>query len=145
MSSADQPYPTLYRAGARSKQQAASIRRFTDLICWQKGHELVLRVYSETGSFPSDEKFAPTSQMRRAAVSITSNVAEGFSRHSLADKKHFYTMAQGSLTELQNQLLIARDLQYLKRKNFSELAQLAVLDHKLLTGLIKSTDGTHAS
>ena len=124
---------------ARSKKQEASVKSFTDLICWQKGHKLVLKTYVLTKKFPSDERFGLTNQMRRAAVSITSNIAEGFSRHSYADKKHFYSMSQGSLTELENQLLIARDIGYLHDEDFRMIAEMAIEVHKLITGLIKST------
>ena len=77
--------------------------------------------------------------MRRCVVSITSNVAEGFSRRTTKDKIQFYTMAQGSLTELQNQLLIARDLNYLDKEIFLKIAELTVRVSKLINGLIKSS------
>lgn len=117
----------------------SSIKSFTDLNTWQEGHKLVLDVYKITKDFPQNEQFGLTSQMRRAAVSVTSNIAEGFSRDSYADKKHFYIMAHGSLTELQNQLLIARDIKLMGAEVFQKVAQMAVTVHKLLTGLIKST------
>lgn len=117
----------------------SSIKTFTDLTTWQEGHKLVLMIYEITAKFPSSEQFGLVSQMRRAAVSITSNIAEGFSRDSYADKKHFYIMSHGSLTELQNQLLIARDVKYMLEAVFKKLADQAVVVHKLLTGLIKST------
>jgi four helix bundle protein len=76
--------------------------------------------------------------MRRCAVSITSNIAEGFSRQSKKEKVQFYSMARGSLTELQNQLLIAKDIGYLEKSEFDLLAQQTILVHKLLNGLIRS-------
>lgn len=121
--------------------QESSIKKFTDLSTWQEGHKLVLMTYRITKSFPADEQFGLRSQMQRAAVSITSNIAEGFSRESYADKKHFYVMAHGSLTELQNQSLVARDVDYISKAQFNEFAKQAVVAHKLLTGLIKSTKG----
>lgn len=112
--------------------------KFTDLEVWRNGHELVVSIYKITETWPKSEQFGLTSQIRRAAVSITSNIAEGFSRATRTDKKHFYTMAHGSLTEVQNQLLIARDIEYLKVAEFDKLAGKSVIIHKQLTGLIKS-------
>jgi four helix bundle protein len=119
--------------------QESRIKSFTDLNAWQEAHKLVLSVYRLVKSFPADEQFGLKSQMQRAAVSITSNIAEGFSRDSYADKKHFYVMAHGSLTEVQNQLLIARDVSYLSSDDFSKHATQAITVHKLLSGLIKAT------
>ena len=119
---------------------------FTNLDAWRKSHEVVLEVYKITKKFPKDEQFGLISQMRRAAVSITSNIAEGFSRSTYQDKAHFYIMAHGSLTELQNQLLIARDVNYLEKEKFNQIAEYSTISHKLITGLIKSTKGKiHAS
>lgn len=122
----------------------ASIKKFTDLTTWQEGHKLVILTYGLVKSFPTEEQFGLKSQMQRAAVSITSNIAEGFSRESYADKKHFYVMAHGSLTELQNQSLVARDVGYIDDGRFTKFANQAVVVHKLLTGLIKSTKGKTA-
>lgn len=115
------------------------INTFKDLYAWQRGHELVLAVYRISNDFPATENFGLTNQMRRAAVSITSNLAEGFSRRSSKDKVHFYSMALGSLTELQNQLLIAQGVGYLTDDVVNELEPVAVITHKLTNGLIKST------
>ncbi len=114
------------------------IKSFTDLVAWQEGHKLVLYIYRITNSFPSKETFGLTAQMRRCVVSITSNVAEGFSRRTAKDKIQFYTMAQGSLTELQNQLLIARDVGYIENEEFQKLAAQTIIINKLLNGLKKS-------
>jgi four helix bundle protein len=114
------------------------IQSFTDLIAWREGHKLVLDIYASTKVFPKEEMFGLTNQIRRAVVSITSNIAEGFNRKSTKDKTHFYVMAHGSVAEVQNQLLIARDVQYLNKTEFSRIANQTVLVHKLLTGLIKS-------
>ncbi|MBI5147851.1 MAG: four helix bundle protein [Parcubacteria group bacterium] len=113
------------------------IKNFTDLEVWQEAHTLVLWVYRLTRSFPKEEVFGLTSQMRRAAVSITSNIAEGFSRHSYKEKALFYSMARGSLTELQNQLLIAKDAEYVSKGDFSAIANQSVAVHKLLNAFIR--------
>jgi len=81
---------------------------FTDLNTWKEGHKLVLMVYKTTDKFPSKETFSLIDQMRRAAVSLTSNIAEGFTRAGIKEKIQFYLMAKGSLTELQNQLYVAK-------------------------------------
>ena len=94
-------------------------------------------IYKETKAFPIEEVFVLTSQLRRAAVSITSNIAEGFSRQSYKEKLQFYFVAQGSLTEVQNQILVARDIGYLGDNLFRVLAEQTVLVHKILSGLIK--------
>src|SRR3989344_4886456 len=113
------------------------IQSFTDLIVWQEGHALVLMVYKETKKFPKEEQFGLMSQMQRAAVSITSNIAEGFSRQSHKEKIQFYAIAHGSLTELQNQLLIARDVGYVTNQTFKTLADKSVTVHKLLNAFIR--------
>lgn len=118
---------------------AKKIQSFTDLKAWQAGHELAVFVYSAVKNFPSSEAYGLTSQMQRAAVSVTSNIAEGFSRASAADKKHFYIMAKGSLTELQNQLLLARDVGYLSTDNFQRAAEKSKAALQLLIGLTNST------
>jgi four helix bundle protein len=114
---------------------------FTQLDVWQAAHALRLRIYMLTQTFPSDERFALISQIRRASTSVGSNIAEGFSRRTSNDKAHFYAIAQGSLTEVQDQLILARDLHYINEVHFRELAEKSVLTHKLLTGFIKSVRG----
>lgn len=111
------------------------IKSFTDLYAWQEGHELVLLIYKETEKFPKKEIFCLVSQMRRAVISITSNIAEGFSRNSSKEKFQFYNIAHGSTTELQNQLLIARDIGYINNDIFNSIAQQTITVTKLLYGL----------
>lgn len=120
-----------------------TIRSFTDLNTWKEGHLLVLAIYKMTKLFPSDEKFGLINQIQRASVSITSNIAEGFSRNSNKEKVQFYYTALGSLTEVQNQLLISRDLKYIDSSLFKEISQKTVTVSKLLNGLIKSVKKKH--
>ena len=87
-------------------------KRFEDLVVWQKSHELTLRVYRITKTFPREELFGLTSQMRRAAVSVAANIAEGFSKRGRADKARFMNTAQGSLEELRYYFILAADLAY---------------------------------
>lgn len=113
------------------------IKLFTDLIAWQEGHKLVVAIYGETKNFPKEEIFGITNQMRGSAISVTSNITEGFSRTTYKDKLQFYVIAQGSLTELQNQLIASRDIDYLSNMIFQEIFNQTVTVHKLINGLIK--------
>lgn len=113
------------------------IKSFTDLNAWKEGHKLVLMIYETTNSFPSIEKFGLVSQMRRCVISITSNIAEGFSRKSREEKIQFYFISLGSITELQNQLLISRDLKLIKEDDFQKTAQQTIVVQKITNGLIK--------
>lgn len=115
------------------------IKTFTDLKVWQKAHALVLEIYKITKEFPKEEIFALSSQMKRCSVSITSNIAEGFGRQGYKEKIQFYYLAQGSLTELKNQLLIAKDIGYLENDAFNKIAEETNEVHKLLQGFIKKS------
>lgn len=114
------------------------IQSFTDLKAWQEGHKFVLQIYKATDTFPKTEIFGLTSQLRRASVSVTSNIAEGFSRKSQKEKIRFYYIALASLTETQNQILIAKDIQYLNKNHFDNLAEKTVTIAKLINGLLRS-------
>ena len=111
---------------------------FTDLIVWQKAHHLVLAIYGITNKFPSYEKLGLVSQMQRAAVSITSNIAEGFARRSKKEKLQFYYIALSSLSELRNQILISKDLDYINIQAFNLLENQLIEVRKILNGLVKS-------
>ena len=115
------------------------IASFTDLNAWKEAHKLVLLIYKLTRNFPKEEVYSLVDQLHRAAISIVSNIAEGFSRESYKEKAQFYSIARGSTTEIQSQLLIARDLNYVTKETFYEAATLTVIVHKLLSGLIKSS------
>jgi four helix bundle protein len=89
---------------------------FKDLVVWQKAHEFVLLVYKLSSDFPRDELYGLTSQLRRAAVSIAANIAEGFKKRGLADKLRFLNIAQGSLEECHYYLILVQDLKYAETK-----------------------------
>lgn len=110
--------------------------RFEHLEVWQHAHKVVLEVYRVTRAFPADEKFGLVSQMRRAAVSVPANIAEGFNRRGLNDKAHFYNMAQSSLEELRYYLLLCRDLGF--PIDFPPLSAEAERTGRMLNGLIAS-------
>lgn len=94
--------------------------KFEDLIVWRKSHELALRVYRLTANFPKHEVYGLSSQMRRAAVSVPANIAEGFKRRGRPDKAKFMNTAQASLEELRYYFILARDLDYLSPKETRE-------------------------
>ncbi len=117
--------------------ESGKIKNFTDLDAWKEGHVLALNTYEITKKFPKEEVFGLISQMRRCAVSITSNIAEGFSRQSYKEKVQFYSISQGSVTELQNQLLISKDVEYINGDEFQKISEQAVKVHKIINGLIR--------
>ena len=114
------------------------IQHFYDLNVWKEAHSLVLLTYKTIENFPKKETFVIVSQMLRAAISITSNIAEGFGRLGLKDKIHFYNMSKASLVELQNQFMICRDIKYLPQDEFNEIWERSVVVHKMLNALISS-------
>lgn len=93
---------------------------FENLACWQHARQLAVWTYFATKHFPSNEKFGVISQMRRAAISIASNLAEGTSRVSIKDQSHFSTIAYSSTIELLNDLIISRDLEFLSDELYTE-------------------------
>ena len=112
---------------------------FKKLDVWTLSMQIVKEVYKLTKSYPVEERYGLASQTNRAAVSIPSNIAEGFGRKSYKEKLQFYYLSQGSLTELKNFILISKDVGYLKDKEFAELVNQANQSHKLLQGLIQKT------
>ena len=96
---------------------------FEKLQVWQKSRELSVYVYKATKKFPSEEKFGLISQMRRAVISISSNVAEGTGRHSFKDKARFTEIAYGSALELLNQVILSNDLEFLSEENYLNIRE----------------------
>lgn len=113
------------------------IKSFTEIKAWQKAHELVIFVYNLTNNYPKTETYNLTSQTRRSAVSIPSNLAEGFKRTSRNDSVHFYNIAEGSLEELKYQLLLARDLRYIDDQSYKNVYDLCQEVGRLINGWIK--------
>lgn len=112
------------------------IQTFTQLDAWVHSHKLVIAVFECCKKMPQYDSLR--TQMERSALSITSNITEGFGRQSFQDKKHFYVMARGSGYELLNQLILARDISRLNEEKFNELAKLSLNSTRLLHGLIRS-------
>ena len=92
--------------------ETAAAKSFEDLFVWKKAHELVISVYKATKKYPKDELYGLVSQMRRAAVSVPANIAEGFKKRSKAEKTHFLTIAYGSLEEVRYYLILSKELGY---------------------------------
>jgi len=116
-------------------------QHYRDLIAWQKAMKLVTHVYEVTKTFPSDERFGLTSQMRRCAVSIPSNIAEGQARNTAGEFKQFIGIARGSTAELTTQILIAEQLGYLNTSE--QTIQMADEVGRILTGLSQSLRTNH--
>ncbi len=116
----------------------ATIRSFEDLLVWQKAHQLVLMIYKITKQYPKEEQYGLISQIRRAAVSVPANIAEGFRRRSKADKQRFLTIAHGSLEEVRYYLILSEDLGYCNSRRFlsqaDEVSKLLRLFHNKTTG-----------
>ncbi len=116
------------------------IRTFKDLDVWKQAHSLVIKVYIITKDFPKEEQYGLVSQMRRAAVSVTSNIAEGFVRNSYKEKAHFYNMSKGSLAELQDQLLISKDVMYLSEEKYNAIELDLIRVQMILSKFIQKTE-----
>ena len=108
------------------------------LLAWQKAIDMVVRIYSTTEPFPKTENYGLISQLRRAAVSVPSNIAECLTRRTKADKLHFLNISQSSLSEIDTHLEISRRLQYLRDETFESVESDLVEIQKLLGGLIRS-------
>ncbi len=111
---------------------------YRDLIAWRKATDLALEIYRATQKFPKEEIYGLTSQMRRAAVSVASNIAEGKGRYSLKEFAQFLYRARGSLLELETQLFIARELHYLEPLDFRRMEDKTKELGRILNGLTKS-------
>ena len=118
---------------------------YRDLIAWQKAMDFVVSVYRDTGSWPVDERFGLTSQVRRAAVSVPANIAEGSGRHGTAELRHFLSVAHGSLCEAQTHLEVAEKLGFLKTATFDQLFAQGEEISRIINGLMRSLDGNRSS
>ena len=116
---------------------AKKVKTYKDLLIWQKAMSLVTRIYGESRSFPNDEAYGLTSQIRRCAVSIPCNIAEGYGRNSTNDYIRFLQIAAASLYELQTQLEISFNLGYLKKIQLDKLYEPTKEIERMLSSLIK--------
>jgi four helix bundle protein len=115
-------------------------RHYKDLIAWQKAMDLVSALYDATESFPKRETYSLTDQMRRAAVSVPSNIAEGQAHYSDREFRYYLRRSRGSLTELETQVLIAKQRDYLSEPQAAELLKRTAEVSRLLSGLINSLE-----
>ncbi|MBO0723160.1 MAG: four helix bundle protein [Blastocatellia bacterium] len=113
-------------------------KNYKDLIAWQKAMDLVEMVYKVTGQFPKEELYGLTTQLRRAVISIPSNIAEGQGRNSTNDFKRFLLISHGSLREVETQILIAERLHYLDQAQIEPILSLASEVGRLINGLCNS-------
>jgi four helix bundle protein len=119
------------------------LRNYKELKVWQKSYQLCLRIYRATDVFPKNEGFGLTSQMRRSALSIPSNVAEGYGRKTTPEYLRFLSIAYGSTCELETQLLLSGDLGYLDKENLSGLQRDIREVERMMKALIKSLENKH--
>lgn len=117
-----------------------TVQSHKDLIAWQKSIDLVAEIYEATKAFPKDEIYALTNQLRRAAVSVPSNIAEGQGRFSTNEFKHFLGNARGSLFEAQTQVVIATRLGYLSQEKADALLERSAEVARILHGLVSSLE-----
>jgi len=115
-----------------------TIQNFRQLNAWKESHKLVILIYRLTDKFPSKENFTLISQLRRCVISISSNIAEGFSRQGKKEKIQFYFTSKGSLTELENQIIIAKEVGYTSENEYNRIINQIEIVGRLLTGLTKS-------
>jgi len=112
---------------------------FENLEVWQISRELVKDIYQVTSTFPQEEKFGLTSQLRRASISISSNIAEGSTRWSKKDQSRFYEISFGSLMEILNQMILSADLKFLQKNQLSRFREKTDIIGRMLNALYKST------
>ncbi|NJK44082.1 MAG: four helix bundle protein [Pleurocapsa sp. SU_196_0] len=119
------------------------MKDFQELVVWQKSHALTLEVYRATKAFPRDELYGLTSQMRRSAASVPTNIAEGCGRRSGdVEFKRFLEIALGSATELEYQLILAHDLAYISKDDHRHLSSLLTESKRMLVSLIQKLNPT---
>lgn len=114
------------------------MRDFRNLQVWEKAHSLTLNVYRTTLSFPKEELYGLTSQIRRSSASIPTNIAEGCGRNGNAELARFMHISMGSASELEYQLLLAHDLTYLEQDAYTELHEKVTEVKRMITGFIKT-------
>ena len=121
----------------------SSIKSYKDLLIWQKGIEIVTDLYQLVENFPKEEQYALTSQLKRAAVLIPSNIAEGYGRNSTQSYIHFVSISRGSLFELETQLLVAQKLKFIKNETlFSNIMNQITEETKMINSFINKLESS---
>lgn len=117
----------------------SGVKSYKELLIWQKGIKIVVLVYKLTKDFPKDEIYALTSQLKRASVSVPSNIAEGFGRQTDKSFNHFLNIARGSLNEIETQLIIAKELGFITNDNLLiEIMSLIEEESKMINAFAKN-------
>ena len=131
--------------GSKYSRSDMAVRSYRELVAWQKAMDFAAAVYRVTRSFPKEEQYGITSQLRRAAVSIPSNIAEGQGRQTTGEFRQFLGQARGSLLETETQILLSERLQYLEQQAANCLLEQASEVGRILNGLLTSLEGSHRS
>ena len=118
------------------------LKSYRELVVWQKAFQLCTHVYDLTKRFPPEERYGLTTQIRRAAVSIPSNIAEGYSRNTKRDYLHFLWMANGSLAEIETQLLLAIELRFGRKEDLDAAVERVREIDRILKSLLRSLQAT---
>ncbi len=121
------------------------LKNFRDLKVWQKAYQVCLTIYKITKGFPKQETYGLTSQIRRAAISVPSNIAEGYGRKTTPDYIRFLYIAYGSNCELETQILLSGDLEYIKSEKLKEIQEAMGEVERMLKALIKSLENKHSN
>ncbi len=125
-------------------QRGEMLKNFRDLKVWQKSYQVCLKIYTITKDFPKQETYGLTSQIRRAAVSIPSNIAEGYGRKTTPDYIRYLYIAYGSNCELETQILLSGDLEYIKSEKLKEIQEAMGEVERMLKALIRSLENKNA-
>ncbi|MCC8096943.1 MAG: four helix bundle protein [Tannerellaceae bacterium] len=120
-----------------------STQSFKQLVVWQKAQQYVLSIYRITRTYPKDEIFSLINQMRRAAISVTANIAEGYIRIGTKEKLHFYNISQGSLEETRNFIILSKDLGYISMEDKEDLYEQASEVSRMLNAYCKGLINNH--
>jgi four helix bundle protein len=126
------------------RDMSMQVKSYKDLIVWQKAMDLVELVYQATKAFPREELYGLTNQLRRAAVSVPSNIAEGQARNSTAEFRHFLSIARGSLAEVDTQLHIAHRLRYIETAKLQEIQAVQIEVNKMTNALMSKLVTNHS-
>ena len=126
------------------KMEAKKLKSYKELIVWQKAYKLVLEIYKYTFNFPKTETYGLVQQIRRAAISIPSNIAEGYGRKSKTDYHRFLSIAYGSLLELETQYMLSIDLGYAKRSDTIEglVKEVGGMSYRIMNPIQNNVNGT---
>jgi four helix bundle protein len=121
----------------------SEVKSYKDLLIWQKGIDIAINLYELVEDFPKEEMYALTSQAKRASISISSNIAEGYGRNSTQSYIHFVSISIGSLFELETQLIVAKRLQFIKNEIlFSELMNQITEESKMINSFINKLESS---